>query len=89
MYADDTVVLAESEGEMQTSLHISHENCKEWKLKINVMKTKIMIFSRGKKGNLPDLMFENSRIKVNNCNYLGIFLKFNDNFSKAIKSLYD
>ena len=27
MYADDTVVLAESEGEMQTSLNVLHEYC--------------------------------------------------------------
>ena len=44
MYADDTVVFAESEGEMQRSLNTLHEYCEEWKLKINVMRTKIMIF---------------------------------------------
>ena len=27
MYADDTVVLAKSEGEMQTSLNVFHEYC--------------------------------------------------------------
>ena len=64
MYADDTVVLAESEGEMQRSLNTLHEYCEEWKLKINVMRTKIMIFSRGKIRNLPDLMFGNSILEV-------------------------
>ena len=34
MYADDTVVLAESEDEMQKSLNTLHEYCVEWKLKI-------------------------------------------------------
>ena len=43
MYADDTVVLAESEDEMQKSLSTLHEYCEEWKLKINVTKTKIAI----------------------------------------------
>ena len=64
MYANDTVVLAESEDEMQKSLNTLREYCEEWKLKINVTKTKIMIFSRGKIRNLPDLMFGNSKIEV-------------------------
>ena len=90
MYADDTVVLTESEGGLQRSLNTLHEYCEEWKLKINVMKTKIMIFSCGKITNLPDLMFVTSRIEVVfEYNYLGIFFNYNGNFSKAIKSLYD
>ena len=90
MYADDTVVLAESEDEMQKSLNTLHEYCEEWKLKINVTKTKIMIFSRGKIRNLPDLMFGNSKIEVVfEYNYLGIIFNYNGNFTKAIKSLYD
>ena len=90
MYADDTVVLAESEDEMQKSLNTLHKYCEEWKLKINVTKTKIMIFSRGKVRSLPDLMFGNSKIEVVfEYNYLGIILNYNGNFTKAIKSLYD
>ena len=90
MYADDTVVLAESKDEMQKSLNTLHEYCEEWKLKINVTKTKIMIFSRGKIRNLPDLMFGNTKIEVVfEYNYLGIILNYNGNFTKAIKSLYD
>ena len=54
MYADDTVVLAESENKMQKSLSTLHEYCEEWKLKVNVTKTKVMIFSLGKIRNLSD-----------------------------------
>ena len=90
MYADDTVVLAESEDETQKSLNTLHEYCEEWKPKINVTKTKIMIFSRGKIRKLPDLMFGNSKIEVVfEYNYLGIIFNYNGNFTKAIKSLYD
>ena len=90
MYADDTVVLAESEDEMQKSLNTLHEYCEEWKLKINVTKTKIMIFSREKIRNLPDLTFGNSKMEVVfEYNYLGIIFNYNGNFTKAIKSLYD
>ena len=44
MYADDTVVLAESEVERQRSLSTFNEYCKEWQLNINVMKPKIILF---------------------------------------------
>ena len=64
MYADDTVVSAKSEGEMQRSLNTLHEYCEEWKPKMNVMKTKILIFSRGKIRNLSHLMFGNSKKEV-------------------------
>ena len=90
IYGDDTVVLAESEDEMQKSLNTLHEYCKEWKFKTNVTKTKIMLFSRGKKRHLPDLMFGNSKIEaVFEYNYLGIIFNYSGNFTKAIKSLYD
>ena len=49
-----------------------------------------MIFSREKIRKLPDLKFGNSKIEVVfECNYLGIILNYNGNFTKAIKSLYD
>ena len=75
---------------MQKSLNTFHEYCEEWKLKIIVTKTKIMIFSRGKIRNLPDLIFGNSKIEVVfEYNYLEIIFNYNGNFTKAIKSLYD
>ena len=37
MYADDTILLAESEEDLQ--------DCNKWKLQVNVKKTKIVVFS--------------------------------------------
>ncbi|KAI5738073.1 hypothetical protein M8J77_002623 [Diaphorina citri] len=46
MYADDLVLLAESDEEMQNMLNVFHRYCQEKQLIVNVDKTKIMIFRR-------------------------------------------
>ena len=48
MYADDTVILCDSEQNMKEALVSLHRYCLEWKLKVNCSKTKIVIFSRGR-----------------------------------------
>ena len=48
MYADDTVFLAESPDELQTSLNKMQEYCALYDLKLIISKTKVRIFSRGK-----------------------------------------
>ena len=45
LYVDDTIILAESQHEMQAALNGIHNYCKIWKLKINVFKTKVVIFA--------------------------------------------
>jgi hypothetical protein len=48
LYADDTVIFAESTEDLQAALNIFEEYCSEWKLSINVSKTKIVAFSKRK-----------------------------------------
>ena len=48
MYADDTIILADSERNMQAALNALQVYCDTWKLEINCSKTKISVFSRGK-----------------------------------------
>jgi hypothetical protein len=45
--ADDTVIFAESEKDWQNALNTFKWYCDQWKLKINVDKTKVLIFSKG------------------------------------------
>ena len=47
LYADDTILLAESPEELQAALNSMNLYCNDWNLKINVSKTKVVIFSRG------------------------------------------
>jgi hypothetical protein len=48
LYADDTVILADSVEGMQNALDIFQTYCEFCKLEINIAKTKIMIFSKRK-----------------------------------------
>ena len=48
LYADDTVILAETHNDLETSLNSMGEYCKDLKLSLNVTKTHVMTFSRGK-----------------------------------------
>ena len=85
LYADDTVIMAESREDLQAQLNVFGEYCKKWKLKVNAEKTKIFIFSRGRP--LVDIHFSlnGSEIEiVNEFNYLGILLNRTGNFNKAI-----
>ena len=47
LYADDIVIFAESEVELQNGLNILKQYCQTWKLVVNVNKTKVMVFRKG------------------------------------------
>ena len=48
LFADDTVLMAESERELQMIVNEFHNVCKRRKLKVNVAKSKVMVFERRK-----------------------------------------
>ena len=85
LYADDTVIMAESREALQPQLNVYGEYCKQWKLEVIAEKNKIFIFSRGRP--LVDIHFSlnESEIEiVSEFNYLGILLNRTGNFNKAI-----
>ena len=85
LYADDTVILAESIPELQAALNGMNHYCVMWKLKINTMKTKVVIFSRQKVKERPKFMLgENELEIVDEYKYLGFSLKYNGNLSTGI-----
>ena len=89
MYADDTVLLAESPEDLQKYLDTLNEYCNNFDLKINTSKTKIFIFSRGKLKNIPSFNFADMKLDVvNDYNYLGVTFNFNAKFNVAKQSLY-
>lgn len=87
MYADDIVILSQSSKGLQNALNALSTYCKNWKLSININKTKIVIFnSRGK----IDRQFEiNGTVieKVSSYTYLGIAFTSSGKFTKAIETL--
>ena len=86
LYADDTVILAETEAELQKALDSLEEYCLLWGLTVNLDKTKIIIFSRGKVRNYRQFRFAGEDIEVvADYVYLGIRFNYNNSFSKAVE----
>ena len=48
LYAVDTIILSETEADMQYALSIFEKYCHQWKLKVNLQKTKVIIFCKRK-----------------------------------------
>ena len=44
LYADDTVILANSSSDLQKSLDLFHNYCEKWHLRVNMSKTKVIVF---------------------------------------------
>ena len=89
MYADDTIILADSKENLQLALNALKLYCDTWKLEINCSKTKITIFS-SRKANPSDFNFKygNNTIEIVDWyKYLGVILNYNGSFNLAIENL--
>ena len=90
--------MAESSSNLQTLLDRLYLYCDTWKMKVNVDKTKRIVFSKGR---LPrNLIFNSNRTNieiVKDFNYLGIYFSQTGSFKvcknhlseKAIKAMYE
>ena len=84
LYADDTIVLAESADQLQKALNKLDEYCKIWSLKINISKTKIVIFAKGKVRSFPKFYVGKDEIEVtNDYVYLGVTFHNDGSFKNA------
>ena len=84
LYADDTIILADSEKSLQIGLNAIHDYCDVWSLKVNVDKTKIVIFSRGKVRKYGTFKFGDSEVQVvDDYIYLGTTFNYRNDFKKA------
>ena len=88
LYADDTVIFSDDENDLQIALDNFTSYCDQWKLKINVDKTKIMIISKGNARRNINFKIGQSTIQhVNEYKYLGIFLSKSGSFLNAKKHI--
>ena len=82
MYADDTIILADSKEKLQLALNALKSYCDTWKLEINCSKTKIAIFSNRKV--VPsdyNFKYGSDSIEIVEWyKYLGVILDSNLNF---------
>ena len=74
LYADDTVLLSKSPKGLQNLLNSLSVYCKKWALDVNIYKTKIMIFCKGRQPKqLPEFVYDCSKIDiVSSFCYLGV-----------------
>ena len=85
LYADDTILIAESANDLQNSLNALHDYCTTWKLYVNMDKTNIVVFSKGKVTKLPEFKYGDATVTIAHCyTYLGVVMKYNKNFDSAV-----
>ena len=83
LYADDTILMAESAEDLQKALNSMYQYCVDWNLEVNPKKTKIVIFSKGKTRNHNMFTYNNIAIDVlDDFTYLGVVFNYNGNFKK-------
>ena len=88
LYADDTVIFAESRDELQAALHGMNHYCNIWKLDINAQKTKVVIYGNRVGRKEPSYKIGNHVISVESeYTYLGINFPSNINMGKGISLL--
>ena len=86
LYADDTIILAESASDLQIALSSLHDYCVRWDLKINISKTNVVIFSRGKVKKYPVFKIGEDIVEVKEeYVYLGVTFSCDGKFNKAIE----
>jgi len=97
LFADDMAIIGKSPEEVQSHLDRLLEYCNTWGLKVNINKTKIMVFrKRGRLLPSEHWTYNGQPIEVvNDFNYLGTVFNYTGNFSlnqeylagKALKAL--
>lgn len=88
LFADDTVLFAESPDDMQILLDGLKAYCDKWNISVNTEKTKIVVFKSGNRRSNVELYFDNILLEqVTSFTYLGVTLSSNGNFFQTQKSL--
>ena len=86
LYANDTIVLAENEHQLQTALDTVHEYCTRYNLNVNLNNNKIIVFSRGKVRNFSMFKYGSSTIEVvSEYVYLGVTIMYSNKYAKAME----
>ena len=89
MYADDLIMIAESEAQLQKKMTLLNNYCMDWNLQINKKKTKTMVFNRGNKLCNTNIYLNNNLIEcVKEFKYLGFTISAkNCSFLKTLSDL--
>jgi hypothetical protein len=89
LYADDLVILSRSQSGLQNCLNELHKWCEKWLMKINIKKTKVVIFQK-RNSKIPNLKFHTGNQEIDitkEYTYLGLKLNQNGKFKIAQQQL--
>ena len=90
LYADDTVLLAESAEELQAALNAMFLYCKTWNLSVNPTKTKVVVFEKTNYKNDYVFMYNGKALDVDaDFSYLGMIFDRKGKFFKARSTLIE
>ena len=89
LYADDIVLLAETEIDLQNLLNLVNIWCSKWRLEVNLLKTNIMhVRNKQKRRSNFSFHFENKIVEYcGSYKYLGVTLNESLNFEKTTEVL--
>ena len=88
MYADDLVILSTSQADLQKCLDELYKHCIEWKLDVNIDKTKCMQPMKTSKLHNQQFRFgDRTNKNVKEFPYLGITFNGSTSFQPALKEL--
>lgn len=91
LFADDLLLMSESSSGLQECLGKLEQFCHKWKLEVNLNKTKIMIFSKGRrKYENYYFSYRDAHLEiVDQYKYLGVSFFYNGNLKHAADDLYN
>ncbi|CAG2229900.1 unnamed protein product [Mytilus edulis] len=82
LFADDIVLLSNSEKGLQTALNVLSDFCKCWKLEVNINKSKVIIFNSNGKTHNNFFKYNNEFLEtVKSYCYLGMTLQHTGNLN--------
>ena len=89
LYADDIVLFGNTHEELQDNLNTLSDYCNRWRLVVNDLKTKVVIFRKG--GTIPrnlEFVYQGNKIEiVNKFSYLGVVFTTGGSFANAQSTL--
>ena len=88
-YADDLIIFSETAEGLQHSLRLLKEYCNRWCLKVNMGKSKIIVFNKGGKTYKDHIFSYDGCVLeiVRSYPYLGIIISVSGSFNEAMESL--
>ena len=87
MFADDVVLVAETQEKLQAMLDELSMYCSDWKLEVNTEKTKIVAFGSSNR-QLFQFLYREKRIEVtDHFRYLGFTLSHNRGVAQGVNTL--